>query len=213
MKKIVTHILNFIFPQKCIWCEKENDILCEECLAKIDYPTLPMSNNIFVATDYNDPVSKKAIWLLKYQGVKHLAKPLAKLIHRRSFKKALPIGDPKSKWVIIPIPLSKKRLKERGFNQSELLAKHLSDRVSIRKISDVLYKKIHTDTQVSIKDRKERLNNLSDTFALKNIPLITDKNIILIDDVTTTGATIREARKLLRENGAKRVVGMVVARG
>jgi len=213
MKKIISTILNFIFPQKCIWCEKENDILCGECLAKIDYPTLSVSNNIFVAADYNDPVSKKAIWLLKYQGVKQLAKPLSKLIFDRSFKKALPTGDPKSKWVIIPIPLSNKRLKERGFNQSELIAKHLSDRVSIIKLSDVLYKKIHTDTQVSIKDRRERLDNLADTFALKNIHLIKDKNIILIDDVTTTGATIREARKLLRENGTKRVAGMVVARG
>ncbi len=180
---------------------------------KIDYPTLPMSDSIFVATDYNDPVSKKAIWLLKYKSVKRLAKPLAKLIHIRSFKKALPTGDPASKWIIIPIPLSNKRLRKRGFNQSEEIAKHLSDRVSIRKLSNVLYKKFHTDTQVSIKDRKERLNNLTDSFALKNVHLIDGKNIILIDDVTTTSATIREARKLLRENGAKRVVGMVVARG
>lgn len=202
-------ILNFFFPQKCFGCGRENEILCPECLKRIDYPTLLKSNNILAATDYNDELAKKAIWLLKYRGLKQIAEPLAELIKQRLFKDR-PCGFRKDgPWVFIPIPLSSKRLRERGFNQSELIAKYLSDTIII----NVLYKSKDTASQVSIKDREKRLNNIKNSFEIKNPELIKDKNIILIDDVSTTGATIAEAKKVLKEAGAKRVIGVVVARG
>ena len=79
--------------------------------------------------------------------------------------------------------------------------------------SDILYKKVHTESQVSIKDKEGRLTNLAGSFEVKNPEAVRDKNIILIDDVCTTGATIKEARKTLKEAGARRVIAMVVARG
>ena len=197
-------ILNFLFPQKCLGCGKENVVFCPDCLARIDYPTLLNKNNILAATDYNDILAQKAIWLLKYRGLKQIAEPLAELIRQRTLEK-IKIKNP----VFIPIPLSSKRLKERGFNQSELIAKYLSDTV----ITNVLYKKIHTESQVLVKDREKRLNNIKNSFEIKNPELIKDKNIILIDDVSTTGATITEAKKVLREAGAKNIVALVVARG
>ena len=205
--------LNIIFPQKCFVCGAKNKILCEKCLMKIDYPSLPESNKIFAATDYNDEFAKKAIWLLKYRGVKLLAEPLAELICRRlppSVKYS--ISDALN-WVIIPIPLSKKRLKQRGYNQTELIARYLSNKMSVKTKTGVLYKLKDTPSQVSIKDREKRMNNLKDSFGIKNAEAINGKNIILIDDVSTTGATIRETRKILRRAGAKKVIAMVVARG
>ncbi len=207
-------ILNIIYPQKCLGCGFKNEILCDRCVQRIDHPTLPEANGIFVAADYNDSFAKKTIWLLKYGKTKTGAKPLTRLLYARivqrpSFAAALKKGS----WIIIPIPLSKKRLRERGFNQSEIIARNLSDRMSVRMLPNVLYKKVHTETQVSIKDRKKRLANLKDTFAVKNAEMIQGKNIILVDDVTTTGATIREAGKTLRMAGAKKVIAMVVARG
>ena len=201
-------ILNFFFPQKCLGCGIKNKSLCDKCLKKIDYPTLPEKDNIFAATDYNDAYAKKAIWLLKYKKMKEMAKPIAKLIYQRNVRN-IDFNDA----IIIPIPLSKKRMKERGFNQSELIAKHLSDMTSFSMLANILYKKSHTETQVSIKDKKERLNNLKDSFAVKNEHLIKGGNIILIDDVSTTGATINESRKILRAFGAKKILSFVAARG
>lgn len=90
-----------------------------------------------------------------------------------------------------------------------MIAKYLSDTI----ITNVLYKTQDTPSQVSIKDREKRLNNIKGSFAVKNPELIKDRNIILIDDVSTTGATVTEAKKVLREAGAKKVIGVVVARG
>ncbi len=207
-------ILNLIFPQKCVGCGKENEILCDECLAKIDYSGGAPRPYIFAASAYNDAYVKKTIWLLKYRGVRGAAESLAKLIYERAGEARLPIGSraSKSNWIIIPIPLSKKRLRERGFNQSELIAKHIAAKMSIMIKTDVLYKKIHTESQVSIKDRAKRLNNVKGSFAVKNREAVKNKNIILIDDVCTTGATISEARKVLREAGAKKIIGAVAAR-
>ncbi len=208
-------ILNFLFPQKCIGCGKKNKILCQECLEKIDHPTLLKNDNIFSASDYNDETVKKAVWMLKYRGIKQIAEPLAELIRKRVGYK-IKIQD----MLVIPIPLSKARMRERGFNQSELIARHLFVKVKplwnaqgLTLCENVLYKIKETPSQVSIKNRGERLNNLKDCFGIKNPELIKDKNIILIDDVSTTGATLREARKVLRNAGAKKIIALVVARG
>ncbi|MBI4692102.1 MAG: ComF family protein [Candidatus Terrybacteria bacterium] len=213
MKKLIHIVLNFLLPQKCLGCGEENDPpvggLCQECLKRIDYPFLKKANNIFAAADYNDKFVKKAVWMLKYRKVKQLAKPLAELMHQRLFVGNL-VSD---KWIIIPIPLSKNRFKERGFNQAELIARYLAEKVSAPMLNNVLVKIKETPSQVSIKNREERLNNLQGAFAVKNPHLIANKNIILVDDVSTTGATINEARKILKNAGAKKVLALVVARG
>lgn len=205
-KKVINSLLNLVFPSQCIGCGKENVILCEKCLARIDYPTLLKKNNTWAATDYNDVLAQKAIWLLKYRGLKQIAKPLAELINTRCLKN---VRHRVFDTVFIPIPVSPKRLKQRGFNQAELIAKHLSDNV----LTNVLYKTRETELQVSLKNREERLTNLGGSFGVKNRELIINKNIILIDDVSTTCATIKEAKKVLLESGAKSVSALVVARG
>ncbi len=203
MNKIVNLILSFLFPQKCLGCGKENEIICQECLERVDSPTLIKTKNVFAAADYNDKVIKRAVWLLKYRKIKTAAEPLAELIRARIAKEIKPDS------LLIPIPLSPKRLKERGFNQSELIAKRLSDNVA----TNCLCKIRETDSQVSLKNRKERLNNLNGCFDVQNPELVFGKNIILIDDVSTTGATISEATRVLRGSGAKSVLALVVARG
>lgn len=220
IKKFIHTILNFLFPQKCLGCGREREALCRECLAKIDMPSLPKEGEIFSAADYGDETAKKAIWMLKYRGAKNLAEPLAEMLNTRCLTK-LEIrntGD----WLIVPVPLSKNRLKERGYNQAELIAKHLFEKLKsktdfdsteARLRCDVLYKIKDTPAQVSVKNRKERLKNLDGAFAVKNPELVEGKNIILIDDVSTTGATLREVRKTLKLAGAKKIIALVVARG
>lgn len=197
-------ILSFLFPQKCLGCRKENEILCDECVEKIDYAELPRQDDIFAASNYSDPVLRKTIWLLKYKKVKSAAAPLATLLRQRVWSRIKTEGA-----LVVPIPLSKKRLRQRGFNQAELIARYLPGDVG----ADILYKKIHTDSQVSIKDKEKRLTNLAGSFAVKNPEAVRGRDIILIDDVCTTGATIKEARKVLKAAGAKKVLAVVVARG
>ncbi len=215
-------VLNFLFPRKCLGCGAENPpegALCGKCFKGIRRPSLPKKGDVFSAADYGDEVAKKAIWALKYRKVRSLAEPLAELIFRRVIKGPLLKASRGGTWIIVPVPLSKKRLRERGFNQSELIAEHLSDKInadggkmSVRAAAGVLRKIKDTPSQVSIKDKEERLKNLAGSFGVKNPDLIKDKNIIVIDDVTTTGATLKEARAALKESGAKRVIAIAAAR-
>ena len=202
--KIFKNILAVLFPQKCLGCKKENEILCSDCLLKINRPDTPYLKGVHIAGNYQDLVLKKALWLLKYRGAKQLAKPLAELIKERVWKK-METKD----WLVIPIPLSKNKMRRRGYNQAELIAKELSDNIC----ADVLLKKFHTKSQVEVKDKEERLANIIGSFEAKNSETITGKKIILIDDVLTTGATMREAKKILLSAGAKKVAGVVVAKG
>ncbi|MBU1159785.1 ComF family protein, partial [Patescibacteria group bacterium] len=205
-----------LFPQKCLGCGKENETICPKCLAQINFPSLIEQNNIFSSADYNDETVKKALWQLKYKSRKGLAEPLAELIFQRLKSK---INWPD--WLIIPIPLHKNRLKTRGFNQSELIAQKLAEKIQISDVdaknigcqTNILYKIKETPTQVSIKNRKDRLKNLENAFKAENADLIKNKKIILIDDISTTGATMKECKKVLRTAGAKKIIGIVVARG
>lgn len=201
-------ILNFLFPQKCLGCKEKNEILCRKCFSKIDNADLPKDGWIFSASNYQDKIVKKAVWLLKYGGVKRLAEPMAELINERlwtNIKEESGSAEP----ALIPIPLSGKRLQQRGYNQAELIARQISQNV----MTGVLCKNIHTESQVSVKDKSKRLNNIKGSFIVKNPELVKGKEIILIDDICTTGATLKEAKKVLKEAGAKKVLAAVVARG
>jgi len=216
-KNIIDFLLDFFYPQRCMGCGKRENYksggVCLNCLKKIDYPTILKYNNIFAATDYNDPLIQKIIWSLKYHGIKQLAKPLGRLIIQRLSEK-IKFDDYD---IFIPIPVSKSRSRERGFNQTELIAHQIRANIgsddNIKVLPNVLLKIKETPSQVSLKDRNKRLNNIKGSFGIKNAELIKNKNIIIIDDVSTTGATIKEAAKILKRAGAKRVIAIVVARG
>ena len=202
--KIFNKILTVLFPQKCLGCKKENEILCPDCLLKINRPDTPFLKGVHIAANYQDMVLKKALWMLKYQGVKQLAKPLAELIRERIWKKL-----ETENWLVVPVPLSKKKLRRRGYNQAEMIARELSYNVR----ADIMFKKFHTKSQVEVKDKEERLANIVGSFEVRSPRAIRGEKIILIDDVLTTGATMREAKKVLKQAGAKKVAGVVVARG
>lgn len=200
---MIQTILNFFFPQKCLGCRQNTEILCLKCLDRIDRPGLTAINGIFAAASYSDETIRKAIWLLKYKDGKQLAKPLAVLIKKRIWPK-LKISDP----LIVPIPLSGRRKRKRGYNQAELIAKNFDGEVA----TDILRKIFHTQSQVELRDRRKRMSNIIGSFEAVNLEKIRGRNIVLVDDVSTTGATLIEARKILKKGGAKKVLAVVVAR-
>lgn len=209
-------ILDIIFPRYCVSCNTFGLDLCEKCLSLCPEAERESQSWIFPLFDYRHPPIKKAIWFIKYKNKKKLANIFSEILHGAIMEELSELMIMKNfrEPLLIPIPLSKKRYRERGFNQSELLCKKIIDidqNKYLKLEKNILIKKIDTKHQVSIKDRKKRLKNLSGSFAIKKNQVLKGRNVILIDDVTTTGATLSEARKTLKKAGAKKVIAFTIA--
>lgn len=113
--------------------------------------------------------------------------------------------------VVIPIPLHKSRERQRGFNQAKLMAEYVADYFNLPLVEDLERIK-KTESQAKMKNKEERLKNISGCFKITNPNSIKEKNVVLIDDVFTTGDTINEAIKILKENGAKKIIALVAAK-
>lgn len=214
--KFLNTILDIIFPVYCISCGKNGCILCVKCLGNCSSAERESEKWIFPLFDYRDPLVKKSIWLLKYKGKKKLGSVFAEVLYGRILEELsdLSIMENFSNAILIPIPLAPKRRRERGFNQAELICKKLVEldkEKNLKLVKDVLIKPKDTEHQARIEDRTKRLKNIVGSFSVKNPEKIKGRNIILIDDVTTTGATLNEARKILKQAGAKKIIAFTVA--
>ncbi|HWR59719.1 MAG TPA: ComF family protein [Thermodesulfovibrionales bacterium] len=172
----------------------EHSNLCGECLREAPPFSLVLNYGI-----YSDTLSE-AIHLLKFSGLKRVARPLGKLL----LDLPIPLMDG-----IIPVPMTGKTLRERGFNQTLLLSRTLSKHLGIPVRMDMLYKKRETSPQLGLR-AKERAANLKNAFAVRGRG--DNLRLILLDDVMTTGATVRECSKALLKAGAKEVVVVTLAR-
>jgi len=227
-------ILNIIFPVKCILCGKNGVDLCLDCLREVPGAERESAKWIFPLYDYRHPAIKKSLWLLKYKGKKRLANVFAEIIYEKMLEELSELSalDNFVEPILIPIPLSPKRHRERGYNQAELICQelikinhlrcevnntHLSHGVNMQLENNILIKIKETEHQARIKNRNVRLKNLIGSFVIKsdkqnkNVNLIRNRNIILIDDITTTGATLKEAQKILKQAGARKVIAFTVA--
>jgi ComF family protein len=137
-------------------------------------------------------ILKKAINLLKYHGIKRLSRPLSEIL--------LEIKMPQVE-IVIPVPLHERRLRQREFNQSALLAKYVAKSLGTTLILDCLIKIRDTMPQVGL-SAKDRKKNIKKAFEVKDEEIIKGKDIMLIDDVFTTGATVQECSKVLKKAGA-----------
>ena len=214
-------IIDILFPKFCLNCSKEGSYLCQDCKAILEISTIHQNfssnlpagglKDLYFPLPYQNPLIKKLIQKFKYQPfIKELAESLSSLIiehfclldNRPNF----------SDFFLIPIPLTKKREKWRGFNQAEEIGKELSRFLNISLIPNYLLKTKETLPQVELTD-ETRKENIKNAFALKNKGLTKNKKILLVDDVYTTGSTMEECAKLLRGADAKEIIGIVVARG
>jgi len=212
--------LELLFPQKCLSCQAEGFSFCPRCRGKIPLETSPLGNDTIAVWQYNHPSLQKAIWRLKYRGKRELARDLAESLNDRLLEELAednlfsnPGGNDAECYLIIPIPIHKNRLKQRGYNQSELLAKELTlqNPAILSLKSNSLIKTKETRSQVSVENREKRLKNVLGTFTVQNPENIRGKRVIVVDDITTTGATFAEARKALRRAGAKSVLCVALA--
>ena len=217
LNKTLNYILELLFPRRCVVCLKRGTDLCAECLNKADLRQEPLADWIISVFDYRDPIIKKSIWGLKYRNKKGIAEILAHPLYERLIEE---MADLKTfhgfnnKTLLIPIPLSSKKRRTRGYNQSELLAEGLRklDTENLFEIDrNVLTKNRETESQMEIKNRALRLKNPAGCFSISKPDLVKGRNVILIDDVVTTGATLTEAKRELKKAGVKKVIALTIA--
>ena len=145
-----------------------------------------------------DDVSHILIHRLKYGGAKYIAEYFGVLL-----------ADVYKNWgihvdMIIPVPLHEKRLKARGYNQSTLIAESLSKLIGVEVREDIIRRKVNTSTQTAL-TREERSKNLKDVFEFISNEKLSGKNILILDDVFTTGATTNEIAKMLRKHKPNKI--------
>lgn len=213
---MLKNILETIFPKHCLSCEREGEYLCADCRAILEvsrshqpYAGGPLTD-LYFPLSYQNRLLQGLVKKFKYEPfVKELAKPLHCLIieHLELLDKKPDFSD----FIIIPVPLAKKRQRWRGFNQAEELAINLAASLKIPVFKQLLIKTKETREQILLSGPSRR-ENLRGAFSLKNSFLIKNEKALLVDDVYTTGATLQEGARALREAGAKKVVGLVLAR-
>ncbi len=149
--------------------------------------------------------ARKLIHSLKYHNVKDAGRICAQIIFQSVL---LPDFD-----LVTAVPLHRKRESQRGYNQAEVIARYLA-RFSNRPYIDAIKRTVFTAPQAKTIAKSERLKKLENAFSL-NLPvsIIKGKTVLLVDDVATTGTTLNECAKILRQNGAKMVCAVVVAHG
>lgn len=190
-----------ITPPFCPQCgiPQSSGLLCPGCAsrsAEIDGIRSPFQF---------EGVIRQAIHKLKYKNLRALAAPLAKLL--RDYLATGPVPGE----VLVPVPLHQKRLKERGHNQSRLLADELSKLIALPVIGDCLVRKHDTPPQARTTTVEERWSNITNAFTCVN-DKIEDKKVLLLDDVSTSGATLNACATALKAAGATSVWGLVLAR-
>ena len=231
-------IINLFYPAVCrICCKKINDFkrnACDECAKKIKErlppfcakcgkqlkgdPELittcpdckkdePYFDRAWSACYYND-VLKTLIHDFKYKKIASLASDFTILII--NFMKKYNVG--KDCEIILSIPMHPNRLFEREFNHSDIMAKELGKALGISYSKDVLGKIKNTSLQSTLK-KEIRIKNLYSSFSLKNSSIVRNKNVLLVDDLFTTGSTINECSRLLKNSGARYVEAITLARG
>lgn len=215
MQKILEVILGIIFPKRCAGCGSYGALICDECLVSI--PRADVSIHPFITTlfDYQNKTIQNAIWRFKYKNARGFAKYFGEQLYQEiigDLGDGLHISKNKT-FLLVPIPLHKKRMHDRGYNQSELIAREIlkEDNSHIFDLAPkALVRVRETKSQARSDKRASRLENLRGAFQADS-SIVRGKDIILIDDVTTTGATLSEARKALRKAGARSVHAYAVA--
>lgn len=228
--RLVSAGLDLLFPRTCLGCGTEGAWLCPACGRRLpalatltclvcgrrrpDGRTCTNCRKRFrcaglvASFPYADPLGRELIHELKYHRVRELAGILAERLAGTIRHLAPWLA---SESALVPVPLHKSRERERGFNQAELIATALGERLGVPMVK-TLRRTRATRSQIELNDPDLRHENVADAFALApNAPAL-PKRVLLVDDVATTGATLSECARVLRQTGIREVWGVVVAR-
>ena len=234
--------LDLLFPKRCVACKKLGSYLCENCFAYLSFDTKSVClvcrrgsadglthpgcrgkykiDGAFSAIPYNK-TAQKLIYNFKYKpyvsDLKNFLTDLfyEALIQNENFSRVAGsrFAGQNNNWVFVPIPLHSSKLRARGYNQAKILADELGKRFNF-KVLDLLKRIKNTGSQYGLK-LKERRKNIKGAFEIDQKLKIKDQkstNVFLVDDILTSGSTLLEAANVLKRGGAKRVIGLTLAR-
>jgi ComF family protein len=239
LRRLLNGLKDIIYPQTCLACKnifkKQNDeeFICSRCREKIIMNIPPFCNSCGRQLGKNngfknicpkclksklyfdrafspcvyDGVIKELIHEFKYKGKVYLGKALSGLLIDFIREYDLPTAYLDC---VIPVPLHKVRLREREFNQAQILGRYIADEFKLNMIEGTLVRCRNTKTQTEM-DSNRRLINVKDSFVVCRTENVSGKNILLIDDVLTTGATSSEAALALKNSGANIVFVLTLA--
>lgn len=215
MIKVFYYILSLIYPPKCVFCGTviDKSDICEECKKTLPftkgdsiYQKFPFVDKCISPLYYKDYV-RRAVLRFKFAGCSCYSRRLGGIMSECA-ENNLDCG---SIDMISCIPLSRKRMHDRGYNQAELLAKEISKKVGVEYLPTL--KKIrHNTAQSTIKDSKQRAANVIGAYKVVDAEKVKGKYILLVDDVVTTGSTVSECARILKKSGAKAVYCVTLAR-
>lgn len=221
--------LDLLFPKRCVSCGRLGAYVCGRCLGKVDvvkHPVCPKClrqvvggrvhpicksryglDGLVVATRYRGPV-KILIRKLKYRWVSGMLAPLLYFLVNN-----ISLFDLPQRIILVPVPLHNRRKRWRGFNQAQMIAENLGVRFGVP-VADVLTRVRETKPQVSLTARMRKANIIG-AFGIRDgfLGKVSGRDIVLVDDVYTTGSTMGECTKVLKKAGAREVWGMVLALG
>lgn len=241
LKNALNWISDLVFPVRCIGCDRFSDDqnpkwLCNSCRSKIKIAATSACigcgqvaprgetcrqcsrdihiDRMLAAGNYADPLLRSLITSMKYRFVPALAEQCFYLIHRhlRDMHRSKGVNIFENNPIIVPVPLHPYRQNWRGFNQAELIAHRIANTYQVRAMN-ALSRNRRTDPQANIDDPAERAQNIVNAFSCPDSSAIADRNIILVDDVCTSGSTLNACAQVLKSSGAKQVIALVVARG
>jgi ComF family protein len=232
---LIDLLTNIIFPPVCVACRKRipRGAVCDTCLASValhdalmcgachatsvdpgevldgrshchpDFPFL-----LGGATDYENPVVAALAHNLKFRFIRGAAESLGDLLYNYATRTGIDFSD----FTTVPIPLSRRRLRERGFNQAELIARRFAQNNSSMIDTSLLVRTKYAKPQSETGSPAERRENIRGVFVVPNPDMVRGRNILLIDDVSTSGATFLEAATTLKSAGAGKIIALAVAK-
>ncbi|HLU09683.1 MAG TPA: ComF family protein [Oceanobacillus sp.] len=200
--------LDLLFPPRCVGCGRVDYVWCERCQAEIN--AIPFQTDIntlepltaSAATGIHEGKLREAVQALKYENVRAIASPLGERLSNCLAQ---------LKWtidIIVPVPLHMSRLKERGYNQAQVLGAHVANRHSIPLVPDAITRWRSTNSQVGLTAAERKLN-VEGAFTA-NRERVNQRTILLIDDVFTTGSTLKACAQAALDAGAAAAYSLTV---
>jgi len=238
MKKILKNSIDFLFPKTCLFCgnyissSEMSKYLCTVCYQKIKFIEPPICEKCGLPVNSGEKYcqrctdNKEKVYYNLIRGITYFEEPIKKCIHMLKYKGKEYLGFFLSDFfinylqknnyllnvdLVTPVPIHYLRKFKRGFNQSELIAKLISKKFNIEYDNLNLYRKKLTKPQAKL-NREERLLNINEAFAVRDSGYFMGKSVLIVDDVSTTGETINQCAKVLKQSGAKNIFGLTLAR-